>query len=174
MGLIWPTKYCTMMTISKKEVSSNEAHFYHGGQAIKLQKCSIWGLRNLTYGFTEANAIITSNCLVRRRHHWPIFLRTFDGRLICRNGNVNWPEWNYDLTLFPWSFVQVKCYADKPQTVEYLKAYIRDAIAKIQHHTLDKVYVNLSNRERYCKASQTSHMNEMILKPEQLYFTTIK
>lgn len=91
--------------------------------------------------------------------------QTFDGRLISRNGDVNWPPRSCDLTpldYFLWGAVKDKCYADKPETIEHLKANIRDAIAEIQPHTLAKVLENWSDRMGYCEASRGSHMNEII------------
>lgn len=91
--------------------------------------------------------------------------QTFDDRLISRNGDVNWPARSCDLTpmdYFLWGAVKDKCYADKPETIENLKANIRDAIAEIRPHTLEKVLENWSDRMGYCEASRGSHMNEII------------
>ena len=63
---------------------------------------------------------------------------------------------------FPWGAVKEKCYADKPQTIEYLKTNICNAISDIQLQTLEKLYGNYSNRIEYCEVNRGSHMNEII------------
>ena len=71
--------------------------------------------------------------------------QTFDGRLISRNKDVNWLPRSCDLTqlnYFLWSWVEEKYYAYKPETNEHLKNNIRNAIAEILPHTLDKVHDN--------------------------------
>ena len=64
-----------------------------------------------------------------------LLCQTFDGQLIRRNGDNNWPAKSCDLTpldYFLWSSVKEKCYANKPETIKYLKANICDVIAKIR------------------------------------------
>ena len=39
-----------------------------------------------------------------------------------------------DLDYFLWGAVKEKCFADKLETIEHLKANIRDAITEIRHH----------------------------------------
>ena len=58
----------------------------------------------------------------------------FDGHLISRN-ITNWPPRSSDLTPFDYFLcgaVKEKHYADKPETIEHLKANIRNAIAEIR------------------------------------------
>ena len=91
--------------------------------------------------------------------------QTFDGRLISRNGNVNWTLRSCDSTLLDFFLrgaVKDKCYADHPEAIEHLKANIRGAIAEILLYTLEKVLENWSDRMGYCEASRGSHMNEII------------
>ena len=73
---------------------------------------------------------------------------------------------------FLWSAVKEKCFADKPEAIELLKAKICDAIVEIRAHTLEKVHENFSDRMKYYEASRDSHMNEIIFhaQHEQLYF----
>ena len=42
--------------------------------------------------------------------------------------------------------VKEKYYNDKPEITEHLKANIRDTIAEIQAHTLEKMHENCFNR----------------------------
>ena len=91
--------------------------------------------------------------------------KTFDGRLISRNGDVNWPPRSCDLTqldYFLWSAVTDKCYVHHPETIDHLKVNIRDAINEIRPQTLKKVHENWSDQMGYCEASRASHLNEII------------
>ena len=47
------------------------------------------------------------------------------------------------------------CYADKPATIDELKGNIRET-------TIDNVLKNCTDRVRYCMASQSRHLNEII------------
>ena len=62
--------------------------------------------------------------------------QTFNGRLMNQNGDINCPPISYDLSLFDyflWGIVKEKCYADKPKTIEDLKANILDVIVDPIH-----------------------------------------
>ena len=41
------------------------------------------------------------------------------------------------LNYYLWGAVKDKCYADKPETIDALKVYIREAIGEIQLHPID-------------------------------------
>lgn len=89
----------------------------------------------------------------------------FDGRIISRNGDVNWPPRSCDLTpldFYLWGAVKDKCYADNPQTINHLKTNIEAAIAEIEPHTIQNVLRNWTDRMAYAKASRGSHLNEII------------
>ena len=43
----------------------------------------------------------------------------------------------------------VKCYADKPETIDALKENIREAICEMQLHTIDNVLKNGTDRVGY-------------------------
>ena len=58
--------------------------------------------------------------------------------------------------------VKDKYYADKPETIDFLKDNIREAIDEIQLHTIDNVLKNWTDRVGYCMASRGSHLNEII------------
>ena len=80
---------------------------------------------------------------------------------ISRRADVFWPPRSCDLTLldyFLWGAVKDKCYAGKPETIDALKANIRE----FQLHTIDNVLNNWSDRVVHCMASRGSHLNEII------------
>ena len=60
-------------------------------------------------------------------------------------GAAIWHRW----TIICWGAVKAKCYADKPETIDALKANIREAIGEIQLHTIDNVLNNWSDRVAY-------------------------
>ena len=65
----------------------------------------------------------------------------FEDRFIKRRADIVWPLYSCDLTSL-WGAVKVKCYADKPETINALKDNIRESIGKIQLHTIDNVLIN--------------------------------
>ena len=72
---------------------------------------------------------------------------TFDGGLISRNVDVNWPPRSCDLTqldYFLWGAVKDKCYVHHPEAIDHLKANICDAIDEIRPQTLKEVLENWS------------------------------
>ncbi|GFY22283.1 histone-lysine N-methyltransferase SETMAR [Trichonephila clavipes] len=92
---------------------------------------------------------------------------TFGDRLISRFGPVNGPPRSCDLTpldYFLWGYVKSLVYADKPQTLDHLEDNIRRVIADIRPQMLVKVIENWTFRLDYIRASQGSHMPEIIFK----------
>ena len=79
-------------------------------------------------------------------------LRTvFEDCIISRRADVVWPPRSCDL--IPLGAVKDKCYADKPETIDALKANIREAIGEIQLHIID-VLTNWTDRVGDCMASR--------------------
>ena len=77
----------------------------------------------------------------------------FEDRIISHITEVVWPPWSWDLTPLDYYLcgaVRDKCYADNPDTIDALKHNIREAIDKIQLHTIDNVLQNWTNRVGYC------------------------
>ncbi|GFW82645.1 uncharacterized protein TNCV_3492171 [Trichonephila clavipes] len=92
---------------------------------------------------------------------------TFGDRLISRFGPVNWPPRSCDLTpldYFLRGYVKSLVYADKPQTLDYLKDNIRRVIDDIRPQMLEKVIENWTSRLDYIQASRGSPMPEIIFK----------
>ena len=75
------------------------------------------------------------------------------------------PPRSCDLTSLDYyvcGFVNDKCYADKPETIDALKDNIREAIDEIQLYTIDKELKNWNDRVGYYTASRGCHLNEII------------
>ena len=86
-----------------------------------------------------------------------VFCPVFEDRIISRRPNVVWPPRSCDLTplaYYLWGAVKDKCYADKPETIDTLKANIREAIGEMQLHTIDSVLKNCTDH--------LGHLNEII------------
>ena len=69
----------------------------------------------------------------------------FKDRIINRRADVVWPPRSCDQTpldYYLYGTVKDKCYADKPETTDALKDYIREAVGEIQLHTIDNVLKN--------------------------------
>ena len=75
-------------------------------------------------------------------------------------GGAIWHRW----TIILWGAVKDKCYADKPETIDALNDNIREAIGKMQLHTIDNVLQNWTDNVGYCIASRGSHLNEIIFR----------
>lgn len=66
----------------------------------------------------------------------------FDERVISRNGPVDWPPRSCDLTpldFFLWGYVKSLVYANKPTTLEELRANIEHEIAAISAEMCGRV-----------------------------------
>ena len=69
----------------------------------------------------------------------------FEDRIISRGADVVWPPRSCDLTksnYYLCGAVKDKCYSDKPETIDPLKANIRDVIVEIRPYILEKVHEN--------------------------------
>ncbi|GFV62505.1 SCAN domain-containing protein 3 [Trichonephila clavipes] len=91
---------------------------------------------------------------------------TFGDRLISRFGPVNWPPRSCDLTpldYFLWGYVKSLVYADKPQTLDYLKTTFA-VLLSMYGHKCWKDIENWTSRFDYIRASRGSHMLEIIFK----------
>ena len=89
----------------------------------------------------------------------------FEDRIISRRADVVWPPRSCDLTpldYYFWAATKDKCYGDNPETIDALKDNIREAIGEIQLQTINNVLTNWTDRVGYCKASQGSHLKEII------------
>ena len=61
-----------------------------------------------------------------------------------------------------WGAVKDKCYVAKPETIDALEHNIRETIGKIQLHTIDSRFKNLTDCVSYCKSSRGSYLNDII------------
>ena len=71
-----------------------------------------------------------------------------EDRIISRRAVAVWPPRSRDLTPFD------KCYVDKPEIIDTLKASIRKAIGEMQLRTIDNVLKNWTDSVGYYMASR--------------------
>ena len=64
-------------------------------------------------------------------------------------------------TIIFWGAVKDKCYAQELETIDALKDSICEDIGEL--HKIDNVLNNWTDRVGYCKASRSSHLNEIII-----------
>ena len=88
----------------------------------------------------------------------------FDERLISRNGPVDWPPRSCDITpldFFLWGYVKSLVYANKPTTLEELRANIELEIAAVSAEMCGRVIENWVRRIDRCQRARGGHMNEV-------------
>ncbi|GFY31435.1 DUF4817 domain-containing protein [Trichonephila clavipes] len=146
----------------KRILFSDEAHFWLNGYVNK-QNGRIWSEANPQELWFQQDG---ATCHTARATI-DLLKDTFGDRLISHLGPVNWPPRSYDLTpldCFPWGYVKLLVYADKPETFDNLEDNIRRVIADIRPQMLEKVIENWTSRLDYIRASCGSPMPEIIFK----------
>ncbi|KOC69520.1 hypothetical protein WH47_05463 [Habropoda laboriosa] len=88
----------------------------------------------------------------------------FNGRVISRGGDINWPPRSCDLTpldFFLWGFLKSKVYANNPKTIDELKNNIAAAINEIEFQLCENVLENWAKRIGLVKKS---HLNDIVFR----------
>ena len=65
------------------------------------------------------------------------------------------------LHFFLWGYAKDHVYADKPLTLEHLKANVRQVIAELSPNMCQKVIENYLNRINACNTSHGVHLNDV-------------
>lgn len=89
----------------------------------------------------------------------------FPGRIISRNGDINWPPRSCDLTpadFFLWGYLKSRVYKNKPNTIAELKQEIRREIAGIEPDLCRRVVENFDKRITSCHMSRGGHLDDII------------
>ena len=111
-----------------------------------------------TFGFSRTGLRVTQPTL-------DVLRPVLEDHIISRRANAVWPPWSCNLTTldyYLWGAIKDKSYTDKPETINALNDNIREAIGKIQLHTIDNVFKNCTDRMCYYMASRGNHLNEII------------
>lgn len=91
----------------------------------------------------------------------------FPGRVISRNGDVNWPPRSCDLTpldFFLWGYVKGEVYKSNPQTIPDLQAEIIRVIGGIEAELCQNVIRNFNKRINHCRDSRGAHLGDIIFR----------
>ena len=89
----------------------------------------------------------------------------FQDRIISRNSDFEWPPRSPDLTapdFWLWGYLKDKVYANKPRTIQELKANIRQEILSLQPQMLRSVMENSLERARVCEAENGGYLRDII------------
>lgn len=90
-----------------------------------------------------------------------------DRIIISRFSDFNWPPRSPDLTapdFFLWGYLKGKVYANKPRTIQQLKANIREEVRALGPEILRKVMENALERARQVEANNGHHLKDIIFK----------
>ncbi|XP_073828918.1 uncharacterized protein [Musca autumnalis] len=88
----------------------------------------------------------------------------FNGRVISRYGDVNWPPRSCDLTpldFFLWGYLKEKVYVDKPATIQELKDEIIRRINGIEPPLCLRVIENLDHRMEVCSRGRGAYLADI-------------
>ena len=91
----------------------------------------------------------------------------FQDRIISRNYDFEWPPRSPDLTapdFWLWGYLKDKVYANKPRTIQELKANIRQEILSLQPQMLRSVMENSLERARVCVAKNRGYLRDIIFR----------
>ena len=89
----------------------------------------------------------------------------FNGRIIARGGDVNWPPRSCDLTpldYFLWGYLKEKVYVDNPRTIQELKDQIIRHINDIAPQLCRIVIENFDHRMEVCRRSRGEHLADIL------------
>lgn len=89
----------------------------------------------------------------------------FPARLLSKNGDIEWPPHSPDLTapdFFLWGYLKNKVYINRPQTLEDLKANIREEFGQIPAEILRKVMLHAQSRVGHCLACRGGHLLDVV------------
>ena len=89
----------------------------------------------------------------------------FQDRIISRNSDFEWPPCSPDLTapdFWLWGYLKDKVYANKPRTIQELKANIRQEILSLQPQMLRSVMENSLERARVCEAENRGYLKKTL------------
>ena len=91
----------------------------------------------------------------------------FPERLISIRGDLEWPARSPDLTpcdFFLWGYLKFRVYANRPRTLDDLKANIQAEIANIPAAMLVRVMENARKRLLQCLDNGGRQLTDMVFK----------
>ncbi|XP_043676454.1 uncharacterized protein LOC122633042 [Vespula pensylvanica] len=94
-----------------------------------------------------------------------ILREIFSGRLISKQGAIEFPERSPDLTatdFFLWGYLKGKVYRNKPRTIQQLQENIRTEIHGLSRQTLRTVMENILQRMKLCQTENGRYLRDVI------------
>lgn len=91
----------------------------------------------------------------------------FQDRIISLNSDFEWPPRSPDLTapdFWLWGYLKDKVYANRPRTIQQLKANIRQEILSLQPQMLRSVMENSLERARLCEDENGGYLRDIIFR----------
>ena len=89
----------------------------------------------------------------------------FPGRVLSRNGDINWPPRSCDLSpldFFLWGYVKGKVYANNPRTIQELKNNIQNVIHEMEPQLCKNAMQNFNKRMVLCQMSRGGHLFDIV------------
>lgn len=99
------------------------------------------------------------------RQSMEVLKEMFPGCLISIRRDVPWPARSPDLApcdFFLWGHLKAKVFAEKPRTIQELKAVIRQKIEEIPQEMIEKVMENFRKRLQLCINLRGHHLKDII------------
>lgn len=141
-------------------VTVNSARYVQMLQHFLQPKLAALGNRNVWFQQDGATAHTARNSMAVLRELFP-------GRLVSLHGDIRWPARSPDLTpcdFFLWGHLKANVYRHRPQTIDELKAAIRQEIAAITPQLTQRVMQNFRNRLETCIGEEGHHLGDIIFK----------
>ena len=86
--------------------------------------------------------------------------KAFSGRVISRNGEVEWPAYSPDLSpldYFFWGYALTEVTRHQPDTIKALKAIVEEVATDVDPDLIRRAVGNLNKRAKLCLEAGGSH-----------------
>lgn len=156
------------ITTVRESVQENPRQSIHRrAQELGLSQTSTWRILRRDLGLHPYKIQLAQELKVNdhRQRTMDILHERFEGMVISRRGDVNWPPRSCDLTpldYFLWGYLKSQVYANRPQSTNALKDNITKTIAEIQPDLCGRVIENWSTRINAIVRSRGGHLNDVI------------
>ena len=96
-----------------------------------------------------------------------VLREVFNGRLISRFGDLNWPSRSPGLTapdFFLWVYLKAKVFATRPENIQELKVRIAEEVQRIDRVLLHRVMDHFVSILEKCIEVDGGHLKDVIFK----------
>ena len=91
--------------------------------------------------------------------------KIFGNRLISRRAEVEWPAHSPDLNPLDYTFwgqAMAKVWAEKPKTIDELKAVVENYFASLSEDFVKKCVSNIRKRAELCIQQKGGHFEQLL------------